>query len=165
MKEELVAWVKTLVSAAVYAVLTSRERLGGALSVLSIGIKLTAGSLASWQDSGGGRWILGAGSGAITALKVAEAGGAPNLQAGWTSRDIASPVSPVIVNGVVFTASTGSANSMLYALDAASGKELWNSGKAIAGAIRGGGISIGNSQVYLATSDGTFYAFGFPMEH
>ena len=131
----------------------------------SEGIRLAAGALASWQDSGGGRWILGAGSGAITALKVSEDGGAPSLKAGWTSRDIASPTSPVIVNGVIFTASTGSAPGVLYALDAATGKDLWNSGKAIAGAIRGGGISVGNSQVYLATSDGTFYAFGFPMEH
>jgi len=65
----------------------------------------------------------------------------------------------------VFTASTGSSPAVLYALNGTTGKDLWSSGKTIAGALRGGGISIGNSQVYLGTVDGTLYAFGFPMEH
>ena len=126
---------------------------------------LNSGALASWQDLSGARWILGAGSNAVVALKVIDQNGAPTLQPGWSSRDIASPVAPIIVNGVVFTTSTGSSRRVLYALDATSGKDLWNSGKAITGAIRGGGLSVGNSQVYLATDDGTFYAFGFPIEH
>jgi outer membrane protein assembly factor BamB len=128
-------------------------------------LKSGPGSLSTWRDSGGETWLLGTGSGAITAWKVAEVNESTVLQEGWTSKDIASPVAPVIVNGVVFTASTGSAPAVLYALDATTGKELWNSGKTITGTIRGGGISVGNGQVYLATSDGTFYAFGFRMEH
>jgi alpha-1,6-mannosyltransferase len=40
--------------AAVYAILTSRERLGGALSVLAIGIKLTAGLLLPFAIAAGG---------------------------------------------------------------------------------------------------------------
>lgn len=128
-------------------------------------VNLNSSALASWQDSAGARWILGASSNAVVALKVLDRNGAPALQPGWTSRDIASPVAPMVVNGVVFTASTGPSPTILYALDATSGKELWNSGQAIAGAIRGGGLSAGNSQVYLATDDGTFYAFGFPIEH
>jgi len=131
----------------------------------SDGANLNSGSLASWQDSSGARWILGTGNNAVVALKVVDRNGAPALQPGWSSRDIASPVAPMVVNGVVFTASTGSSPRVLYALDAASGKDLWNSGKAITGEIRGGGLSAGNSQVYLATNDGTFYAFGFPIEH
>jgi len=122
---------------------------------------LNSGALASWQDSAGARWILGTSSNAVVALKVVDQNGAPALEPGWSSRDITSPVAPMVVNGVVFTASP----RVLYALDATSGKELWNSGKAITGAIRGGGLSAGNSQVYLATNDGTFYAFGFPIEH
>jgi outer membrane protein assembly factor BamB len=122
---------------------------------------LNSGALASWQDSAGARWIFGTSSNAVVALKVLDQNGAPVVQPAWSSRDIASPVAPIVVNGVVFTASA----QVLYALDAKSGKELWNSGKAITGAIRGGGLSAGNSQVYLATNDGTFYAFGFPIEH
>jgi hypothetical protein len=130
-------------------------------AAISDAANLNAGALASWQDSSGARWILGTSGNAVVALKVADQNGAPALQPGWSSRDIASPLAPMVVNGVVFTASTG----VLYALDATSGKELWNSGSAITGAIRRGGLSAGNSQVYLATSDGTFYAFGFPIEH
>jgi len=88
--------------------------------------------------------------------------------AGWTSRSFAptgSPTAPLVVNSVVFTVSTGSSPAVLWAFDGTTGKDLWNSGKTIAGALRGGGISIGNSQVYLGTVDGTLYAFGFPMEH
>jgi PQQ-like domain len=122
---------------------------------------LNSSALASWQDSAGARWILGTSGNAVVALMVLDRNGVPALHAGWSSRDISSPVAPLVVNGVVFTASP----KVLYALDATSGKELWNSGKAITGAIRGGGLSAGNSQVYLATDDGTFYAFGFPIEH
>jgi outer membrane protein assembly factor BamB len=55
---------------------------------------------------------------------------------------------------------------VLYALDGGTGKELWNSGKAITSFIpHGGGLSGGGTQLYLGTHDGTFYAFGFPIEH
>lgn len=126
---------------------------------------LASDALASWQDVAGVRWILGASKNAIVATKLVEQNGALALQAGWTSREIASAAAPTVVNSVVFTASTGSSPAVLYALNGTTGKDLWNSGKTIAGALRGGGISVGNSQVYLATVDGTFYAFGFPMEH
>ena len=53
---------------------------------------------------------------------------------------------------------------MLYALDAATGKELWNSGTSITSPVFGVGPSGGDSQVYVVTHDGTLYAFGMPME-
>jgi outer membrane protein assembly factor BamB len=121
-------------------------------------------ALASWQDPAGTRWLLGSTVGAVTAWKVTGENGAASIESGWTSRDVASPLAPVIVNGVVFTASTGSA-PVLYALDAATGKEFWNSGKKIASAIHGGGIAEGNSQIYLGSDDGNLYVFGFPIEH
>jgi hypothetical protein len=52
----------------------------------------------------------------------------------------------------------------LYALDSASGRELWNSGNTITSFARGG-LSGGGSQVYLGTYDSTLYTFGFPIEH
>jgi outer membrane protein assembly factor BamB len=124
--------------------------------------------LASWQDNDGTHWLLVPTASAISAWKLVEQNGAPALQKGWTSRDITSPVGPMIVNGVVFAASAGTRNAstVLYAIDGASGKELWNSGKSIAGMLpKNGGLSGGGTQVYLGTQDGTLYAFGFPMEH
>lgn len=137
-------------------------------AVTTADASLASDALASWQDVAGVRWILGASKTAIVAIKVVDQNGAPSLQSGWTSRAFAptaSPTVPLVVNSVVFTASTGSSPSVLWAFDATNGKDLWNSGKSIASALRGGGISIGNSQVYLGTVDGTLYAFGFPMEH
>jgi outer membrane protein assembly factor BamB len=55
-------------------------------------------------------------------------------------------------------------NAVLYALDAATGKELWTSGTTITSPVRGVGPSAGDSQVYVAASDGTLYVFGMPME-
>ena len=55
--------------------------------------------------------------------------------------------------------------AILYALDGATGRELWNSGKALSAAVRISGLSSIGSQLYLGASDGMFYAFGFPIEH
>lgn len=164
------------------------------------GADFAPGALASWQDTGGTRWILApvrgrqaaeAGfsaangsitNGAVVAWKVVEQGGAPTLQPGWASRDLISPLPPTIINGVVFVVSSGeyqtsdknmsaaerarrSSPAVIYALDATTGKELWNSGTTISSFAHGGAISGGMGQIYLGTYDGTLYAFGFPMEH
>ena len=125
-------------------------------------------ALSSWQDSGGTRWLLVPTAAGVGAWKLVEQNGATTLQQGWTSRDITSPITPMIVNGVVFTASSGQRGTpaVLYALDGGTGKELWNSGKTITSFIpRGGGLSGGGTQLYLGAYDGTLYAFGFPIEH
>jgi len=88
-----------------------------------------------------------------------------------------SPLPPVIVNGVVFAASSGeyhgtagtpappaerisrSVPAVLYALDGTNGKELWNSGKAITSFIHSGGVWADGGQVYLSTYDNTLYGF------
>ncbi len=159
-----------------------------------------AGSLASWQGSAGTRWVLapaggsvatGAGfatgngevkNGAIVAFEIVEESGTPTLRPGWVSRDMVSPLTPAIVNGVVFVLSSGefrssdgqmpaaqrakqSSNAVLYALDAATGKELWNSGTTITSFVHSGGLAAGGGRVYVGGYDGIQYAFGFPMEH
>lgn len=141
-----------------------------------------AESLASWQDSAGARWLLAPTANAIGAWKVVDQNGAPSLADGWVSREMVSPLTPMIVNGVVFAVSSGefrggdskmtaaqraqrSSPAVLYALDAATGKELWSSGKTMTSFIHGGGLYAGGSQIYLGTYDGTFYAFGFWIEH
>jgi outer membrane protein assembly factor BamB len=87
-------------------------------------------------------------------------------------------VTPAIVNGVVFALSTGedrgsgsaaervqrSKPAVLYALDAATGKELWSSGTTITSFVHGVGPSAGDGQVYVVTHDSTVYTFGIPLE-
>jgi outer membrane protein assembly factor BamB len=154
------------------------------------------GALSTWQDAAGSRWILAptAGpvsadarfpasngavtNGAVVAWKVAEQNGAVALEPGWVSRDLVSPLPPLVINGVVFAVSSGefrgkdakisaqrSVPAVVYALDAATGKELWNSGKTITSFVHGGGLSGGAGQIYLGAHDGTLYSFGFPIEH
>ncbi len=132
------------------------------------GADFVPGALASWQDLDETRWVLEPAANGIVAWKVVEQNGAPALQAGWTSRDMASPLPPIVINGVAFAVSRGAqrvAHAMVYALDARTGKELWNSGNTIGSFVHSGGLSAGGSQVYLGTYDGTLYAFGFPIEH
>ncbi len=139
------------------------------------------GSLATWEDIAGVRWLMAAGANAIHTWKLVERAGALAIETGWTSREMAAPLTPIVVNGVVFAAASGefrgagarltaaqraqrSTRAVLYALDGATGKELWSSGTTIASFARGG-LSAGGSQVYLGTHDSTVYAFGMPIEH
>jgi outer membrane protein assembly factor BamB len=120
-------------------------------------------------------------NGAVAAFKVVALNGKPSLQPAWISRDLVSPAPPMVINGIVFALGTGefhtsdakmtaaqraqhSVPAILYALDAATGKELWNSGKTISSFVHSGGLSSGNSQVYLSTWDSVLYAFGIPIE-
>jgi outer membrane protein assembly factor BamB len=121
-------------------------------------------------------------NGAIVAYKMVDQSGTPTLQPAWVSRDMVAPAPPTIVNGVVFAIASGEFRSadhqitapqraqrskpaVLYALDAATGKELWSSGTTIASFVRGVAPSAGDGQVYVVTYDGTVYAFGIALEH
>jgi hypothetical protein len=120
-------------------------------------------------------------NGSIVAFKLVDEGGKLTLEPAWGSRDLTSPAAPLVFNGVVFALSTGehrpanasataaaraksSLPAVLYALDPATGKELWSSGKTITSFARGG-LSASAGQVYLVTFDNSLYAFGIPMEH
>jgi outer membrane protein assembly factor BamB len=127
--------------------------------------KLEAAALATWVDAKGDRWIAAPSARGITGFKVTDAAGKPVLDAAWTSRDVASPLPPLVVNGVLFTASSGTklAPSVLYAIDASNGKDLWNSGRTITTSVKSG-LSAGQGNVYVPGADGTLYAFGFGIE-
>jgi PQQ-like domain len=158
----------------------------------------TPGALATWQNADGTRWIAvptgaspaadakftltngAVSTGAIVTFKVTGSATAPALEPGWVSRDLMSPVTPLVMNGVVFVVAGGGAPgnaqmpaaqraqrskpAVLYALDAATGKELWSSGTSITSPVFGVAPSGGDSQVYVVTYDSTVYAFGIPME-
>lgn len=122
------------------------------------------GALASWEDETKTRWILLPTGANITALKLTDSG----LTKAWASKTLAAPLTPTIVNGVIFAADAGNAKgakAVLYALAGADGKELYNSGSTITSYITTGGLAAGGGRVYLSTVDGTQYAFGFYMEH
>ncbi|HMF93702.1 MAG TPA: PQQ-binding-like beta-propeller repeat protein [Vicinamibacterales bacterium] len=125
----------------------------------------SASGLASWIDANDARWIAVPNARGIQTFRVVEQNGQLALQPGWTSRAITGPLPPLVVNGVLFAMSTGtrSTPAVLYAIDAASAKELWNSGRAITTTVRGG-LSAGGGNVYVPGADSTLYAFGFEIE-
>jgi hypothetical protein len=133
------------------------------------GSDVTAGAMATWEDANSVRWLAVEGDNGILAFRVA--GETPDTA--WSSREISSPGAPMVLNGVLFVVSNNTPASgrgargkpsVLYALDAATGKELWNSGNAITSAAAGVSPSGGDGQIYVVTTDGTLYAFGIPME-
>jgi hypothetical protein len=141
--------------------------------------------LATSQDKSGAFWILAsingpvqpgvqfannngpAAHGSIVAFKVEEQDGHTMLTPGWISRDLINPAPPVIANGVVFALEGGnpSGRATLYALDAATGKQLYASGDAIQTYSHLAGVSVGDGHVFFTTHDNTLYSFGIPLEH
>jgi outer membrane protein assembly factor BamB len=157
-------------------------------------------NLSTWQGPDGTRWILaatntapGTGSGftpnngaitngTIAAWRLSDESGALRLTPAWTSRDMKSPLTPMIINGVAFAVSSGefrtvdpkisadqiarrSSPAVLYALDLQTGASIWDSGKLMTSFAHSGALSGGASQLYIQTYDQTVYAFGFPIEH
>ena len=88
---------------------------------------LNAGTIASWQDADGVRWLAIASpgpvastatfamndgaitNGTIAAFRLNSANGSFTLEPAWTSRDLTSPAPPIVLNDVVFALSTGAA--------------------------------------------------------
>ncbi len=140
------------------------------------------GGLSSWEDSEGTRWVLApvwgglssemkalalngaVSNGAVVAFRLEEHDGKPVLTPSWISRDLSSPLPPVITSGVVFTVATGPAHATLYALDGLTGKELYSTGNQVTARGNLMGMSVVNGRVYFTTADNTLYAFGIYME-
>ena len=109
-------------------------------------------------------------TGAVVALRVAEAKGVFSLEPEWTSNDLTTPATPIIVNGVVFALSTGRAAS-------AAGNGIAGGALCLRWSYRARRFGTAASrwrplrhraatgarlsQVYVGTDDGTVYAFGF----
>jgi outer membrane protein assembly factor BamB len=120
--------------------------------------------------------------GSIMAFKVDDKEGKPFLTAAWSSRNMNVPEPPIVANGLIFVVSNGEnvlqadsegrlmtskqrldtapGHAILYALDAETGKELYNSGDAISGITHFSGIAISNGRVYVAGFDSVLYSFG-----
>jgi outer membrane protein assembly factor BamB len=162
------------------------------------------GSLTTWQEMDGTRWVLAsvlgpphadlkvpvtngpAPNGFIVAFKVLEREGKRILEPAWVSRDLHSPLPPVVTNGVVFALSAGeftrqvqktaddlstlderprgSTRATLYALDSRTGKELYSSKNLVTVPAALTGLTVASGRVYFGGADGSFYAFGMWME-
>jgi len=175
-------------------VLLDGKSLGGAdhqtplaqTDKLSKGAKRDAWeSLATWQDKAGAFWVLAsvfgpveagvkfagangpAPHGSVVAFKVEEKDGHTVMTPSWISRDLINPAPPAIANGVVLALDGGneSTHATLYALDAATGKQLYSSGDAIESYTSLAGMSVGDGHVFFTTHDNTLYSFGIPLEH
>jgi outer membrane protein assembly factor BamB len=130
------------------------------------GTNLAPDALASFEQPAGTPWLLVPGPRAIAAFRIVQEGGTLGLLPGWTSRDLPAPTAPIVVNDVVFAASSGrpQGSAVLYAFDSRSGRELWHSGKTMTSHVPPGNLWASNSQVYVGTYDGTVYAFGYALE-
>ena len=126
--------------------------------------------------------------GGVGAYTLEQTNGKWHLVPQWLSRDMDFAEHAVVANGVVFVYSSGddarqmtpdrpfdapsapqpnpvrriaeSRRAQLYALDGLTGRELWNSGDTIASWNHFSGLTVANGRAYLATWDGTIYAFG-----
>jgi len=125
-------------------------------------------------------------NGSIMAFKVETKDGAPVLAPAWISRDLDVPEPPIVAAGVVFAVSNGEnvrqldsggrllsskdridtahGHAVLYAFDAETGQELYNSGNAMAGWTHFSGLAIAGGRVFVSTFDGTVYGFGLKTD-
>jgi hypothetical protein len=139
--------------------------------------------LSSWVDNSGQRWLLSTTPTSVVAYKLSVSGNTASLNRGWSLGGLQAPLAPIIVNGVVFIASSGEyippsgakpteaqriANSkpaVLYAVNAITGVKLWDSGKTITSfAPHSTALWSSLGQVMIGTYDNTLYAFGANME-
>jgi outer membrane protein assembly factor BamB len=126
-------------------------------------------------------------NGTIMAFEVVNRNGQISAEPRWTATDMIMPDPPVVANGVVYAVSTGGQawqnyatpggkrlpwpvsavlrstqvdNLKLYAYDAVSGKQLFNSGKAIPDWVHFSQPVVALGKVYVVTHDAHIYAFG-----
>lgn len=116
--------------------------------------------------------------GSVMAFKVVADGDSrkPWLKPAWISGDFNLPDPVVVANGVVFALSTGenaqqtgstdakrmqnTRPAVLYALDARTGKVLYNSADMITSWVHFSGLALADSQIYAVDHDSQVYCFG-----
>jgi outer membrane protein assembly factor BamB len=153
------------------------------------------GASATAEDAQGNRWLYVplwgpisrkapvfksihgmADTGSILGFQLGVDKGKPTLLPMWMSRSMAVPDPPVIVNGMVFSLSTGEntkqhpwsaedrtsnvTNAILYAFDATTGKELYSSNQLIDGWSHFGGLAVAGGRIYAVTYQNRVYSFG-----
>ena len=127
------------------------------------------------------------GSVAAFRVKSSDTSGKPVLEPVWLSGDLDLPEPVVIANGVVFVLSNGenarqtheggiitqkwtllsdaeklqnTRTAVLYALDAKTGKVLYQSGDAMQGWVHFSGLALSRGQIFAVDHDSWVYCFG-----
>ncbi len=122
--------------------------------------------------------------GSVMAFEITGDGDKPTLKPVWKSLNMSIPEPVVIANGVIFALASGdnptqtdpngnlyktdyrsthpSGHSIVYALDAETGKVLYSSGDSIPGWSHFTGLAVAGGRIYAVTYDNTVYAFGLP---
>jgi outer membrane protein assembly factor BamB len=117
----------------------------------------------------------------------------PRLEPAWISGDFNLPEPVVIANGVVFALSTGenalqtthgavivnnpnlklltdaqrgqdTTNAVLYAMDARTGKKLYDSGNSMGSWVHFSGLAVADGRIYAVDHDSRVYCFGLKDE-
>jgi hypothetical protein len=126
-------------------------------------------------------------NGTIMAFEVVANGDKISAVPVWTGNDMIMPDPPVVANGVVYALSTGGqalqngakpgdprmpydvsavlrstpvSNMTLYAYDAQSGKQLWNSGKTLTDWVHFSEPVVALGKIFVVSHDGHVTAFG-----
>jgi outer membrane protein assembly factor BamB len=121
-------------------------------------------------------------NGSIMGFRIEEKDGKPAVVPAWISQDMNLPEPPIVAGGLVFAISNGEfarqskgdgalftsaeriakhvGNTILYAFDAATGKQLYSSGDTMPSFTHFSGISISGGRVFVTTFDSNIYAFG-----
>jgi hypothetical protein len=127
--------------------------------------------------------------GSLMAFQVRIQDEKPVLTPAWRSRNMKMPAPAAITGEVIFALESGedaqqvdsggsmltsklraqmSTHAVLYALDAATGEELWSSVEAIRGFSRFSGPAVSGGRVFVTAGDAknppALYAFGAPTE-
>lgn len=117
--------------------------------------------------------------GSIMAFKVVSGPRAinPMLEPAWISGDFWYPDPPAVANGVVFALSNGenpdqrgdesrrflnARPAVLRALDATTGRELFNSGASMSTWVHFSGLAVADGRIYAVDHDSNAYCFGLP---
>jgi outer membrane protein assembly factor BamB len=140
--------------------LLNRERLGGVggeVSQFNLGTGLFSAPAVA-RDRAGQTWIYVGTDSGTTALRVAtDSGGKSTLQKAWSSDT--GGTSPVVVNGIVFVATSGAVN----AFDARSGKIVWSTALASAGGtiaeVHWQSPIVANGSLYISDEAGSLTAY------
>lgn len=126
-----------------------------------------SGGFSTWEEQGV-RWIavpvMNGAKGSLVAFTLVEANGGMMLKKEWTSLEMESPEPPVITSGVVFALAAGGKHATLYALDGATGAQLYSTENQVSEPANRNGMTVANGRIFFTTTDGTLYGFGIFME-
>lgn len=140
---------------------------------------------ASWQDKDGTVWVFASVSagialhddgvqlhgatphGGLVAFRLGDADGKLSLKPVWVSGDMVNPAPPRVADGTVIALASGNASThaKLYALNGATGAELYSSKDEIPTYTELSGVSIGDGHAFFTDRDNVLYSFGIGIEH